>query len=337
MFLQLSFHAADKVIHHNLNGEALRLKLDEIIQTGYKQWEVDCGAGSFKLLVGKKGNFKRIDTPKSAEGINFAHNRAKNHILRDTEPLDMFIKLGLMSKDGKVYSAKQKKFRQINKFLEIVDSIAEHVGNNAHILDFGCGKSYLTFALYHYFNFVLDKNVTITGLDLKKDVVEYCNTLAADCNYENLSFHCGDVKDFSAYKKCDMMISLHACNTATDFAIAHGILSGAKVILSVPCCQHELFGQIDNQQLAPILKHGILKERFASIMTDALRGQLLEVMGYRVSIMEFTGAEDTAKNIMIRAVKVRDAVDEGKLEDYYRLAREFSVEPVLYRLLEDCL
>ena len=333
--VQFCFHTLDKVVHHNLPGAEVRRKLEEIYELGYKQWEIECGARSFKLLVGKKGNYKKIATPKEDTPINYSHNRTKNHILKDGEANDLLIKLGLMSKDGKVYADKQRKFRQINKFLEVLSNIASYVKDGAHILDFGCGKSYLSFALYHYFNFVLGKNVSVTGLDLKADVIAHCNERAAYLGYDNLRFHCGDIKDFEDFRTLDMVVTLHACDTATDYALAHAVNHGARVVLSVPCCQHELFGQIDNELFAPILKHGALKEQFASLLTDALRGQLLEALGYDVSIMEFASYEDTAKNLMIRAVKVRDEVSLDRLEKYLGMAGVFGAKPALYGLVQD--
>jgi len=333
--VQFSFYAAGKVVHHNLAGAEIRSKLEEICELGYKQWEVECGANSFKLLVGKKGNYKKIAEPKEATPIDYSHNRTKNHILKDGEANDLLIRLELMSKNGKVYADKQRKFRQINKFLEVLAKVAPHVKNDAHILDFGCGKSYLSFALYHYFNFMLGKNVTVTGLDLKADVIAHCNERAIDLGYDNLKFHCGDIKDFESFSDLDMVVTLHACDTATDYALAHAVNKGAKVILSVPCCQHELFGQIDNVLFTPILKHGALKEQFSSLLTDALRGQLLEALGYDVSIMEFASYEDTAKNLMIRAVLARDEVCLDRLEKYRGLATEFGAEPLFYGLVRD--
>ncbi|MCL2564618.1 MAG: SAM-dependent methyltransferase [Defluviitaleaceae bacterium] len=333
--LQFSFYTADKVFHYNLLEDEIEGKLREIEGLGYKQWEIDCGEGSFKLLVGKKGNFKRINIKNPPNFVaDLAHNKVKNHILKEGEPLDILINLGLMNKEGTVYKDKQKKFRQINKFLEIVDTVEAYVDDEAHILDFGCGKSYLTFVIYHYFNFILGKNVKITGVDLKEDVVAHCNELAIKCGYENLSFHYGDVSKFEWIKDCNMMVTLHACDTATDFALNYALQNGVKVILSAPCCQHELFGQIKSEVFAPMLKHGILKERFSALLTDAVRGQLLEAMGYRVGIMEFIDMEHTAKNIMIRAVKISDRVDDEKLEAALMLCREFSVEPMLGKLLK---
>jgi len=336
--LQFSFHTADKVFHYNLAGGYIRLKLEEVADLGYKQWEVDCGANSFKLLVGKKGNVVRINEAKPVKiAAPRDHNRSKNYVFKDGEAHELLIALGLMSKEGRVFADKQKKFRQINKFLEIMDSVVSHVPSGAHVLDFGCGKSYLTFALYYYLNFVLNKNVKITGLDLKEDVIKHCNDLAASLGYENLHFHCGDVGTFDMGSGCDMMITLHACDTATDFALNYAVKSGAKVIISVPCCQHELFSQIESTQLAPLLKHGILKERFSALLTDALRGQLLEALGYKVSIMEFIDMEHTAKNVMIRAVKMRDKIDKDKLRAYHELAGEFSAEMMLCKLVREIL
>jgi len=340
--LQFSFYAADKVYHYNLKGDEIREKLSEIAHLGYKLWDVEDSHGSFKLLVNKKGSYKKImeknSKAHSVKAEPKPHNKVKNHILKEGLPLDFLIKLGVMNKEGQVFSHKQRKFKQINKFLEIVEDVAADVAVGSHILDFGCGKSYLSFALYYYLNIVLHKNVKITGLDLKKDVVAHCNELAADCAYDNLAFHCGDAADFTLLNtasKISMMVTLHACDTATDYALAFAVKNNIAVILSAPCCQHELFSQIKNETLAPFLKHGLLKERFASLLTDAIRGQLLEAFGYRVNIVEFIDAEHTAKNIMIRAVKTRGSIDYEKIEACKKLCDKFSASPMLYTLLEE--
>ena len=340
--LNFSCYAKDKVFHYNLTGEAVRAKLLEIAEMGYKQWEVKSSEGSFTLLVGKKGNYKRINLKNKESPAEYLasnpHNRVKNHVLKEGGPLELLINLGLMNKEGRIFKDKQRKFRQINKFLEIADTIAPYVENGSHILDFGCGKSYLTFALYHYFNVAEGKSVKITGLDLKEDVVAHCNQLAKQMGYENLVFLQGDAARFNEFgetEKISMMVTLHACDTATDYALAYGVLADVKVILSVPCCQHELLGQIKNDTLKPLLKHGVLKERFSSLLTDALRGSLLEAAGYRVSIMEFIDIEQTAKNIMIRAVKTGGGADFEKLRAYLCLAGAFSAKPTLYKLLSE--
>jgi len=339
--LQFSFYTANKVFHYNLYGENIREKLLEAAGLGYKQWEIEGNTFNFKLLVNKKGEYKRINLKSPLQLAKNTepnpHNRVKNHILKEGEAFDFLIHLGLMNEDGQVYKDKQKKLRQINKFLEIAGNVATYVDDGAHILDFGCGKSYLTFALYHYLNFILDKNVKISGLDLKEDVVAHCNELSERCGYDNLRFYCGDAakfNEFGSVGNTGMMVTLHACDTATDYALAYAVQNNVKVILSVPCCQHELFGQIKNETLAPVLKYGILKERFSALLTDTVRGQLLEAAGYSVSIMEFVDMDFTAKNVMIRAIKTKSDFDFEKFKSCYEFCNEFSVEPMLYRILE---
>ena len=334
--LQFSFYTQDKVFHFNaMTAFDIEKQIEELAQEGYKQWEIDCDEKSAKILMNKKGNFKIIESApsallKKAEG----HNRQKNYAFKEGEPLDMLIQLGLMNKEGKIFADKQKKFRQINKFIEIVESVSKHIDEGAHILDFGCGKSYLTFALYYYLNIVQNKDIKITGIDLKADVVEYCNALAEKCGFNRLEFFCGDVSRFEMEQKCQMMVTLHACDTATDFALAYAAKKNVKVILSVPCCQHELFKQVDNDILSPMLKHGILKDRFSALLTDAARGQLLESVGYKVSIMEFIDMEHTPKNIMIKAVRTKSEINVKKLEDYRQMAESYNVKPTLFNLLE---
>ena len=334
--LQFSFHTNDKVFHFNaMELSDIQTQVEELLMEGYKQWEIDSKEKSAKILINKKGNFKIIESkPSASEEKPASHNRQKNYAFKEGEPLDMLIQLGLMNKEGKVLADKQKKFRQINKFIEIVESVASYVDEGAHILDFGCGKSYLTFALYYYLNTHLNKNVKITGIDLKEDVVTYCNKLAEDCGFDKLKFFCGDVSRFESEEKCQMMVTLHACDTATDFALGYAAKNGVKIILSVPCCQHELFKQVENSVLSPMLKHGILKERFSALITDAARGQLLESMGYKLSIMEFIDMEHTPKNIMIKAVKSKNEINRKKLEEYKQMAVEYHINPTLFNLLE---
>jgi len=335
--LQFSFYTENKVFHFNgLEKSDIQKQIEELALEGYKQWEIDCAEKSFKILVNKKGNFKIIESaPSKALEKAQNHNRQKNYAFKEGQPLDMLVQLGLMNKDGKILADKQKKFRQINKFIEIVESVSANIDENAHILDFGCGKSYLTFALYYYLNVVLNKNVKITGIDLKEDVVEYCNQLAEKCGFDRLKFFCGDVSRFESEEGCQMMVTLHACDTATDFALGYAAKNNVKIILSVPCCQHELFNQVENDTLSSLLKHGILKERFSALLTDAARGQLLESMGYKVSIMEFIDMEHTPKNIMIKAVKTARRGDSKKLEAYKKMAEGYNINPTLFNLLEE--
>ncbi len=233
-----------------------------------------------------------------------SHNKTKNYIIPDGVPCDFLIELGVMGRDGKVFPRAYSKFRQINRYLEIVDDVFEYLpsGRTLRIIDFGCGKAYLTFALYHYLKKIKDRDVEIIGLDLKEDVIEFCSGVAKRLGYHELKFLMGDIADYTS-DHADMVVTLHACDTATDYALINSVKWGTRVILSVPCCQHELFGQLKNELHQPILKYGILKDRLTEYLTDGLRGLKLESCGYDVAMIEFTGLEHTARNIMIKAVK----------------------------------
>lgn len=236
--------------------------------------------------------------------------------------------LGVQTKEGKIVNAKYDKFRQINRFLEFIEDILPQLptGREVTILDFGCGKSYLTFAMYHYFKELRGCQVHIIGLDLKEDVIAHCQDLAVKYGYDRLDFYVGDIADYQGVKEVDMVVTLHACDTATDYALDKAIRWGAKVILSVPCCQHEMNGQIKNDLLSPVFSYGLIKERMAALFTDALRAQILESKGYQVQILEFIDMEHTPKNILIRAVKKGGAKGSG---DYRKVMEFLNVEPTL--------
>jgi len=207
------------------------------------------------------------------------------------------------------------KFRQLNKYLEFVEDSLPFLGDDLTIIDFGCGKAYLTFALYYYLVKLKGRRVSIIGLDLKQDVITFCNETAKQLKYDGLLFKMGDIKDFEFNDAVDMVVSLHACDTATDEALGKAVGWGAKVIYAVPCCQHELFNQMKNAQMAPLLKHGIVKDKLATIVTDTLRAQALEAVGYTVQMLEFIDMTHTPKNILIRAIKA-DKTDEALFSDY---------------------
>ena len=243
-----------------------------------------------------------------------------------------------MNSSGKILKDKYKKFKQLNKFLELLQDIKDNIPNNAKIVDIGCGKSYLTFAIYYYLNNVLKKNVSIIGLDIKKDVIEECQKLADKLNYSNLHFINENIENFiSKDKKVDMVVTLHACDTATDYALQNAIVLNADIILSVPCCQHELFKQVENKKLQPLLKYGVLKERFSALLTDSVRAILLEAFGYDVQVLEFIDMEHTPKNIMIRAIKKHNNINKIALEKYYEMALEYNINPKLFELTKDLL
>jgi len=308
LFFQFEFFCRDgKVRHENYSGDDATARLSEVFGL-YRQ----C---SYTVL------------DSEAE----PHDRPKNYALKDGELSSWLCALGVASKDGKILADKQKKFRQINKFLEIAAEI--DIPDGAKIVDAGCGKAYLTFALYDYLTNSRGKNVSVLGIDVKGDVIDFCNKTAKESGFNRLEFEHDKIEDFNG--KTDVMVCLHACDTATDYAIGKAVQCGAGIILCAPCCQHELSAQVENEVLNPLLSHGILKERFASILTDALRALLLEANGYRCDVIEFIDAEHTAKNIMLRAVKKRpDKKSEEKALAQYRLiCEEYNVKPILSEIL----
>ena len=288
------------------------------------------------VLVSKKGAVtikKKMNATAKALMISLDHNRKKKYILEEGIPVPFLIDLGVMTQTGAIVHSHYDKFRQINRFLEYIEDIlpALPTGRELRILDFGCGKSYLTFAIYYYLKVLKGYPVRITGLDLKEDVIRHCNDLAARYGYDKLEFLCGDIAYYDGCSQVDMVVTLHACDTATDYALAKAVGWGAKVILSVPCCQHELNKQMKNDLLSPVLHYGILKERMAALMTDGLRAQILEAKGYRTQILEFIDMAHTPKNLLIRAVyNGRCADNKAEINE---LLAAFNVNPTLYRLL----
>ena len=262
-------------------------------------------------------------------------------------------KLNFFTDDGKIIQSKYHKFRQINKYLEFIKSVLPELKDilkekkELHIVDFGCGKAYLSFALYYYLNEIENLPIRICGLDLKEDVIDFCNKLSRECRFDNLIFEIGDIGRFKFNTPQDMVISLHACDTATDLAIAKAVKSNTKIIFAVPCCQHELNTQIRKNRdkvikpLSPILDYGIITEKFASLLTDTIRGKLLESEGYRVSVEEFIETEHTPKNILIKAVKLDDkaksktALIEKAKEEFKEIKEAFLIEPCLEKLLNE--
>lgn len=302
-FIQLSKSDGKKEFHENISPSELTTSLEPYFDL-FKQIQLFTEKADYQCLINKKGNqYIKKQPATSKRPVSLAHNRQKNYIL-DTPSSYGFLKaLGLMDESGKIKPSKYDKYKQINRYLEfIADCTGALTSNPIRIIDFGCGKSYLTFALYHYLTEILNKKVEVIGLDLKADVIAFCNRLAEELGYTNLHFQVGDIGHYTTNKPIDMVVSLHACNTATDAALEKAIMWDAKVILAVPCCHHEAYTQIKNETLQPIFKHGILKERIAALMTDGLRAELLESCGYDVSVMEFIDMAHTPKNILIKAL-----------------------------------
>ena len=331
---QAEFQYAGKVTHENLKEEQLLPFCTRMISEEFKQINLFSSEGDYQVLAAKPENPKIIKKPPTKELTTLEHNKKKQYILPDHTPCDFLIRLGVMDRTGNVIQKHYAKFRQINRFLEIVSDTLDSLPQKQSplkIVDFGCGKAYLTFALYYYLHCQLGKNVEIIGLDLKKDVIEFCNKVATDLHYEGLHFQLGDIADYSDAEQADMVVTLHACDTATDYALIKAVGWNASVILSVPCCQHELFDQLSNSLHAPIMKQGILKERFCAILTDGLRSLKLEEVGYQVTMIEFTSLEHTAKNIMIRALKTGKPRKEAA-DEYHQLKEYWNVNPTIDQL-----
>ena len=350
---QVSEYIGNQIFHANYIQEELLNLLPNWFEGLFHQAEIVTKKGNVILLISKKGkvtvtnkmNKKQVTTDavnqSSAELENelLTHNKKKNYILQENVPLPFLIDLGVMTKEGKVVKAKSDKFKQINRFLEFVEDILPHLdkGRVLTILDFGCGKSYLTFALYYYLRILKGYQINMIGLDLKADVISHCNKLTEIYGYDKLQFLVGDIASYKDKSSVDMVVTLHACDTATDYALFKAVNWGAQVILSVPCCQHELNQQIKSDTLKPILKYGIVKERMAALITDALRAELLEQKGYRVQLLEFIDMEHTPKNILIRAVKRNNTQQESRImEDELKTCMDFlGVTPCLLNLFKE--
>ncbi len=345
LLFQVEEFTEKQVFHHNFErdeaGAYIRGKMDE-----YKQLQAVGRGIKVDVLSGKTGNLtikSKIEEvspcgEKEAEKEKQAlsHNRKKEYILPSDKPVPFLVDLGVQTKEGKVVKAKYDKFRQINRFLEFIRDILPQLPRDRRIsvLDFGCGKSYLTFAMYYYLKVMNGLDVEIIGLDLKEEVIEKCNALKEQYGYDDLQFLVGDISQYKGKTEVDMVVTLHACDTATDYALAKAVKWNAQVILSVPCCQHELNRQIACQTLQPVLKHGLLKERMSAVLTDGIRAALLERAGYEVQVLEFIDMEHTPKNILLRCVK-NGRMRPKKDENVEEMLAFLNAVPTLQKLLEE--
>jgi len=345
---QLLFQAASytekQVFHENLSKE----KITEFIlkaMEDYKQLQAYGDGIKASVLSGKSGNLSvksdiKLQEKEDMNGRegkrSLSHNREKEYILPKDKPVPFLVDLGVQTAEGRVIAGKYDKFRQINRFLEFIRDILPSLPKDRQIsiLDFGCGKSYLTFAMYYYLKIMNGLDVNIIGLDLKEDVIEKCNALKDAYGYEDLHFLVGDIGQYEGCNKVDMVVTLHACDTATDYALAKAVKWNAQVILSVPCCQHELNRQISQELLKPVLKYGILKERISALLTDGIRASLLEEAGYDVQVLEFIHMEHTPKNILLRCVK-NDHMRSRKNNNLEEMLEFLGGTPTLKKLLEN--
>lgn len=328
-----------QVFHKNMDKEDAIVYMSSLLDGTFRQMELTSQTGSLRVLVSRRGTvtvkIKKDPVKMTAKPVDLSHNRQKRHILKEGIPVPFLEDLGVLTPEGNVVHAKYNKYKQINRFLEFIEDVLPSLPKNREItiIDFGCGKSYLTFAMYYYLNELMGYPIRIIGLDLKQDVINRCNRLSCQYGFENLHFYHGDIATYEGISKVDMVVTLHACDTATDFALAKAVKWGASIILSVPCCQHELNMQMDNLLLEPIYKYGLIKERMAALYTDAIRAELLEGQGYRTQILEFIDMEHTPKNILIRAVRQGEKKDN--LRELNEIMSFLSVRPSLYDLLRE--
>ena len=340
-YFQIAEYTDKQVFHKNVDEEELISFCIEELGVNFLQLNAWMLGGEASVKLTKKGkllfSLKKADNSALADEVR-DNNRKKNYILEEGKVIEPLIDMGIFTKEGKIVSSMYDKFKQINRFIEIIDDeLKKKIITHLNIIDFGCGKSYLTFIVYYYLTEIKKIKVNMIGLDLKEDVIKKCNNAAKKYGYENLSFELGDINGYKAPFKVDMVITLHACDMATDFALYNAINWGANYIFSVPCCQHELNSQIKSETFSLMTRYGIIKERFSALVTDAIRGNLLEYMGYNVNLLEFVDLSHTPKNILIRAVKNPNKSENVKLramDEVKRMMEEFGLSQALYRMIE---
>ncbi len=347
LLFQETAYRGTQVFHENFTAEQLTDRICTALQEQFRQGEFTAKSLHATALVSKKGKLtlkvKNTGNAPKAEDVAgeenlqaLSHNRTKHYILEEGKPVDFLVGLGVQTPDGRVTKSRFDKFRQINRYLEFIEDVIDELPADRpiRIIDFGCGKSYLTFAMYYYLHELQHRDIQVTGLDLKTDVIRHCNELAQKLGYENLKFERGDISTYEGTDVADMVVTLHACDLATDYALDKAVKWGARVILAVPCCQHELNRQIQCDPLKPVLKYGIIKERMAALLTDALRANLLERQGYETQILEFIDMEHTPKNLLIRAVK-KSGMRPKRSADIRGVEELLHVAPTLDKLLNN--
>ncbi len=330
-----------QVFHLNLSSDEVKEFCIMQLDDNFNQLNAFDDSYEYSILVSKKGKTsflkKKLDNISNTQILTDKNNRQKNYILKEGEIIPPLVDMGIFTKDGKVVKSMYDKFKQINRFIEIVDDVIPENTKTLNVIDFGCGKSYLTFILYYYLKVIKKINANIIGLDLKESVINNCNIASKKYGYDGLKFELGDINGYNAPFTPDMVISLHACDTATDFALYNAVNWGAKIILSVPCCQHELNDQFKTDNFELFSEFGIIKERISALTTDAIRGNLLKSCGYKTQVMEFVDLSHTPKNLLIRAVKtnIPDKNKKIALEQVKEVMQEFNLKPTLYNLLAD--
>ncbi|MEL5988531.1 SAM-dependent methyltransferase [Kurthia gibsonii] len=325
--------------HENVTLDQVAEKVKQLFED-FRQLQGEFKEEAIQIQLSKKNKVLfKTNNQQSTKQVNLSHNRKKQYILDPDVPHPFLIRLGVQTEDGKVKKQKYDKFKQINRFIEFIDDSLEHLPKDRtiRILDFGSGKSYLTFALYHYLHEMKGLDLRVTGLDLKKEVIEHCAEIARDLQYDQLEFLVGDINDYNDENAVDMVVTLHACDVATDMALSRAVKWNANVILSVPCCQHELNRQLDASPLDIMLQHGLVKERFAALATDSIRAEILQLVGYEAQLLEFIDMENTPKNILIRAYKTGKKPTEEQRSRYDAFTQFLHAKPFLENELKDYL
>lgn len=347
LMYQFSAYTDKQVFQSNVSGDELVDKVVKYFPDNLKQINIFFEEQEVSLKLSKSGKLLKHVSKKNIKntklisvgetGGSKEHNRKKNYILQEGMLIPPLVDMGVFTQEGKVVKSMYDKFKQINRFVEMVDDILkDYKGEEINIIDFGCGKSYLTFIIYYYLVELKGKRANILGLDLKKDVIEKCNKTAKKYGYDNLKFELGDINGYKTDMRVDMVVTLHACDTATDYALFNAVNWGATYILSVPCCQHELNKDIASDTLSAMMKYGIIKERTAALATDALRGTMLEYRGYKTQLLEFVDLAHSPKNILIRAVKsnVSKEKKNRSLKEATDMCQFFGAEPTIFKLLQ---
>lgn len=334
--IQVEYQFERILKHENVLLESFPEKLEAIFND-YRQAHVDFIDEKVQVQLSKKNKVLwKSDKSSTPKQVNLAHNRKKNYLLAEDKPYPFLIRLGVQTEEGKIKKQKYDKFKQINRFIEFIDDALTHLPKDrqVRILDFGSGKSYLTFALYHYLKIEKGLDIRVTGLDLKKEVIEECSQIAQDLGYDQLEFLVGDINDYNDESAVDMVVTLHACDVATDMALARAVKWGASVILSVPCCQHELNRQLNTPALDIMLQHGLVRERFAALATDAIRAEILSLVGYEAQLLEFIDMENTPKNILIRAYRTGKKPNSEQRSNYDAFLKLLNAKPFLANELQ---
>ena len=337
--IQIEYQYERILKHENVALDQFPQHFDSLLEQ-FRQIHAEFSDQTVQVQLSKKNKVLwKSSAQQTTKKANLSHNRKKQYLLDDSTPYPFLIHLGVQSEDGKVKKQKFDKFKQINRFVEFIDDSLKYLPQDRtiRILDFGSGKSYLTFALYHYLHVEKGLDIQVTGVDLKKEVIDHCNEIARNLHYDRLEFLVGDINDFNEETQVDMIVTLHACDVATDMALARAVKWGAKVILSVPCCQHELNRQMEAPNLNLMLQHGLIRERFAALATDSIRAEILKLVGYEAQLVEFIDMENTPKNILIRAYYNGKKPTVEEREQYNTFVAMLGAKPFLQNELKHLL